>query len=184
MEDSGNVVGLFSQGNPQLYLDPLSLFRAAHARQAVIHRSLMQIVEAFPAMPPREVLIPVVSYLRQDLPLHFTDEEESLFPLLTARSLLADPIDGWTGQLNHEHSRDGAMAQEIAHELERIGARGVATDSSDLVALVTVFTECQDRHLAWENIVIIPHAEIRLGPRDLRKLGGEMAARRDVSMPE
>lgn len=184
MEDSGNVVGLFSQGNPQSFLDPLSLLRATHVRQLAIHRSLMQVVEAFPAKPSRNALIPIINFLKEDLPLHFVDEEESLFPILTERSLIADPIDGWTGQLNHEHSRDGAMARELVHELGRVAARGAPADPSDFIALVTVFTECQDRHLSWENIVILPHAKIRLGPRDLRRLGAEMAARRDVSLPE
>jgi hemerythrin-like domain-containing protein len=184
MEDGDNVVGLFSQGNPQSFLDPLTYLRAAHARQAIIHRLLTQIAEGLPARPPRATADPVISYLKQDLPLHFSDEEESLFPLLTERSLLADPIDGWTGQLNHEHARDGAMAHELSHELERIVDRGAPANPSDFVALVTVFTECQDRHLAWENIVIIPHAEIRLGPRDLQKLGRDMAARRNVSISE
>lgn len=184
MGDGGNVVGLFSHDNPQSFLDPLAFLRSAHARQAVIHRMLSQIAEAFPAHPPRKNVTAIIRYLEQDLPLHFADEEESLFPLLTAHSLIADPIDGWTGQLNHEHARDGAVAREISHELDRIVERGAPADTSDFVALATVFTECQDRHLAWENIVIIPHAEIRLGPRDLRKLGEEMAARRDMRIPE
>lgn len=184
MGDGGNVVGLFSQGKPQSFLDPLAFLRSEHARQAAIHRLLSQIVEGFPAPPSRKTAAPVINYLKQELPLHFADEEESLFPLLTAHSLIADPIDAWTGQLNYEHTRDGAMALELAHELDRIVARGAPADASGFAALVTVFTECQDRHLAWENIVIIPHAEIRLGPRDLRKLGDEMAARRDMRIPE
>jgi len=184
MEDRGNVVGLFSRGPPRSFDDPLAFLRTEHARQTTIHRHLMQIVENLPAQPAVNILSLIAHYLKQELPVHFADEEESLFPLLTARSLIADPIDGWTGQLNHEHERDGAMAHELAHELDRIAARGVSTRSSDFVALVTVFAECQERHLAWENIVILPHAEIRLGERDLRKLGKEMAARRGVELPE
>lgn len=180
MNDNGNVIGLFGWGSSPSFRDPLGYLRAVHARQASIHRSLLRIAESLPAPPPRKTVGPIVEYLRRELPLHFADEEESLFPLLTARSLIADPIDGWTAQLNHEHARDGAMARDLANELERIAARGASAAGLDVVARMTVFAECQDRHLAWENVVILPHAEIRLGPRDLRTLGDEMAARRDA----
>jgi len=183
-KDTSNVVGLFTQGDARAFLDPLGFFKGAHSRQTAIHRSLTQMVEALPEIPVANALAPIIDYLRQELPLHFADEEESLFPMLTANSLIADPIDGWTVQLNHEHGKDGAMARELVHELERVQARGVPSNPSDLVALVTVFTECQDRHLAWENIVIIPHAEMRLGERDLQLLGRDMAARRNLSLPE
>ena len=179
MQDRGNVIGMFGRGSPPSFRDPLGFLRAAHARQAAIHRALLQIAEALPALPPRETVGPIVEFLRQELPLHFADEEESLFPLLTARSLIADPIDGWTEQLNLEHARDGAMACELASDLEQVAARSAPATRSDFITRMTMFAECQDRHLAWENVVILPHAEIRLGPRDLRKLGEEMAARRE-----
>lgn len=185
MTDEGrNVIGLFNQTGPRSFLDPLGYFKEAHSRQSAIHRSLIRMVDRFPDTPPAKALNPIIEYLHKELPLHFADEEESLFPILTAHSLIADPIDGWTGQLNHEHGKDGAMARELVHELEKVKARGMPSDTSDLTALVTVFTECQDRHLAWENIVILPHAEIRLGARDLHKLGSEMAARRNLGLPE
>lgn len=181
---SRNVIGLFNRTDPRSFLDPLEFFKGAHSRQSAIHRSLSRMVDRFPEMPPAKALNPIIEYLHKELPLHFADEEESLFPMLTAHSLIADPIDEWTGQLNREHGKDGAMARELVRELERVKARGTPSDPSDLAALVTVFTECQDRHLAWENIVIMPHAEIRLGARDLRKLGSEMAARRNLGLPE
>lgn len=183
-DESRNVIGLFNQTDPRSFLDPLGYFKEVHFRQSAIHRSLTRMVDWFPDMPPAKTLNPIIDYLNKELPLHFADEEESLFPILTAHSLIADPIDGWTGQLNHEHGKDGAMARKLVCELERVKARGTPSDPSALISLVTVFTECQDRHLAWENIVIIPHAEIRLGPRDLRKLGYEMAARRNLGLPQ
>ena len=148
-------------------------------------RRLGAIVDGLPQRPSGTATAEIMSFLQEDLPLHLSDEEECLFPLLRAKSLVGDPIDEWTHQLCEEHAADLLLSSQIAECLNELTATVQKSDSQAETEAVQMlartarrFAECPHRHAQWEDIVILPHAVLRFSPSDWRRLGAELSARR------
>ena len=183
--DFDNVVNLRHRRQAMAISQPLDFFRKEHRRHRTLCRRLFAVVEALPELPNAVAMAEILVFLRDDLPMHFIDEEEHLFPLLRSKSLVGDPVDAWIRQLCCEHAADLALCSKIEGWLNDLCAAGQTSGSDeglvpvpDMVTAAQRFAECQHRHALWEDIVILPHAEMRFSPSDWRQLGAELSARR------
>ena len=126
----------------------------------------------------------ILKYLEEDLPLHITDEEEDLFPLLERRSLPDDGLDHMLAVLREEHEADEGYRRRLLEPLRSIAKGLMPSNRQVFVHEARTFGVLQRRHLAWENGTILPLARKRLNKHDLAELGRKMAARRGLSFPD
>lgn len=183
--DFENVVDLRHRRQAMAIRQPLDFFQKEHRRHRTLCRRLFTVVDALPEPPNEAARAEMLVFLRDDLPMHFTDEEQCFFPLLRSKSLVGDPVDAWIRQLCCEHTADLALSSQIAGWLSDLPAAGQTSGSDekvvpvqDLVTAAHRFAECQHRHALWEDIVILPHAEMRFSASDWRQLGADLSARR------
>ena len=109
------------------------------------------------------------SFLLRDFLVHLADEKQALFPLLMERTSSDDGVLGVVRE-----GRPGfAVINRLAGALER-RPRG----SGDLSVLLNGFVSEERRHIAIENVVLLPLARKRLRPSDLAWLTGVMRAHR------
>lgn len=117
----------------------------------------------------REVGADVVSacqgFLLRDFLVHLADEKQALFPLLIERT---GSDDGVLAVVRHERPGFAAI-NRLAGALER-RPRG----SNNLGMLLDAFISEERRHIAVENVVLLPLARKRLRPSDLTWLTGVM----------
>ncbi len=125
----------------------------------------------------------MLANLTNDFPLHAMDEEEDLFRLLKLRCRPDDEFDAILTQLEFEHSTDKVLAHHIVIDLKEIAVATALSSSMRVFADLRSFAECQRRHLACENGVVLPLAGKRLTPADLAEMGRNMAARRGITYP-
>jgi hemerythrin-like domain-containing protein len=105
-------------------------------------------------------------------------EEEDLFRLLRLRARPADHLDLVLGQLSSEHEADQRLATELIGDLRRIADGKPLVDAARFRARAHTFADLQERHLKWENAVILPLAQERLSSEDTSELSRRMAERR------
>ncbi|MGX5734782.1 hemerythrin domain-containing protein [Bosea thiooxidans] len=155
---------------------PLEFIVAEHHRLRDLCRLLDGLVDVtdFGAATVTAVL----HCIEHELPLHVIDEEEDLFPLIRRRAMPKDGVERLLGLLSREHVEDDRLARIIAHGLRTRGTAG--WDEAAFRAALGSFSRRQRRHLAVENAVLIPLAELRLTARDREGLARRMAARRGV----
>jgi hemerythrin-like domain-containing protein len=122
----------------------------------------------------------ILTYLREQLPLHILDEERDLFQMLRARILAADIVDEAFEQLCHEHAGDQGVVRLVMAGLDRLARGRRPEDVDDFVRAAHAFAQAQRRHVAYENNSILPLARTRLTRKDLGRLGRRMAARRGL----
>ena len=129
----------------------------------------------------REKIEQITHYLGMELPLHIADEELDILPNLKARSLPEDELDGILERLGQEHEIDEKLSDELnralASALQKLASRRGLTD------IAGRFAEAHCKHMKWENAVLLPLARKRLTPEDLKRIGQNMARRRDVPYP-
>lgn len=117
----------------------------------------------------REVGADIVStcqgFLLRDFLVHLADEKQALFPLLIERT---SSDDGAHAVVRQERPGFAAI-NRLAGALERL-PRG----SSDLSPLLNGFISEERRHIAVENVVLLPLARKRLRPSDLTWLTAVM----------
>ena len=167
---------------PDRFLRPLEVIRLEHDRQLLLCERLLQLANDQEVGPVAQVTETLLSYLTSDLPLHAMDEEEDLFPLMKLRCHPGDGFDAVLAKLEFEHSVEKVLAQHIVIDLrEIVGARALRS-SMRIFADLRCFTECQQRHLAWENGMVLPLADKWLTPADLAEMGRNMAARRGITV--
>ena len=182
--DHSNVVKLRHRRRLTDVRRPLDFFRNEHDRERALCRRLCTVVDALPDRPDAAVAAELILFLREELPMHVADEEQCLFPLLRARSLVGDPVDEWVRQLCEEHAADLTRSAQIAGHLSEVLRPAPGSDFSnassaakDLAVAAHLFAECRCRHALWEDIVILPHAELRFSASDWRDLRDQLSAR-------
>ena len=156
---------------------PLEFIHEDHLRERQICTMLDEIacndVHSF------ESVAQVLSFLKNELPLHLQDEEEDLFPLLRRRCEREDEISKVIARLlsDHMHAAEDtppviAILEELVLEVRELtqGER----------AILKGFVSHSRRHLILENAVILPFARLRLTRRDLKTLYLRMCQRRGL----
>lgn len=164
---------------PELMLEPLNWLFAEHYR----HRQLCRAIDrlALPGAYDGDRIAQVLTFLRQDLPLHVIDEEEDLFPLLRRRSLPGDDLEAVLGELSAEHRADIDKAAKVCTHLEQAReARRAPGHEPTARKALSEFATQERRHVALENAIVLPIARLRLSGSDLRMLSQRLAARRGI----
>jgi len=167
-----------------LLREPIEYLYADHFRQRCLCTALDEMMAHSddPSVPACAQA--VLTYLKQELPFHVADEEQSLFPLLRKRCEPEDRIDQVIGLLSEEHLRDDAHAEALIAGLQHVAAGTARTSWDAFWHAATAYSEAQRRHLSWENALVLPIARKRLSGADMLMLGHEMARRRGISYPE
>lgn len=126
----------------------------------------------------REVGADVVSacrdFLLRDFLIHLADEKQALFPLLIERTSEEDGVLAAVRQQRPGFAMINRLAGALDRRPER--ARGAASLFSD-------FVSDERRHIAVENVVLLPVAKKRLRPSDLTWLTAVMRDHRGRVRP-
>jgi hemerythrin-like domain-containing protein len=157
---------------------PLDAMARDHASQLGICDCLEKIADSLPDEVDRDLCGTVIKSLKVDLPVHHRDEEEGLFPLLEQRAEPQDNITDVLARLALEHATDESFADELLDSLEAL-SRGEAPQNPDMLGyMLRGFFESYRRHIFWENTIVLPLAQQRLGQSDLDILSERMARHR------
>ena len=168
--------------DPTSFLSPLDFILDDHRRQHEICERLKKLT-AEPAIGSAQEAQSLLDFLTHDFVWHAQDEERDLFPALVMRSIPDDRIEDVLLQLAAEHELDEELVGYIVSDLQLI-AHGAKTEMPTRMLInVRAFAELQQRHLAWENRIVMPLARERLTAVDLETMGRSMAARRSIPYP-
>ncbi len=170
---------LFVNAPPVALLsDPLAYILADHGR----HRLACGALEAYAAAGrlAKTSADRVAAFLTRDVPLHFADEEEDLFPIMRQRALPEDRIEPVLVGLVLDHSRCRDLISEIISGLSRTRSHDPVELEPRIGAIMKTYSLTEQRHLAIENAIVIPIAQGRLKSDDLRLMSLHMRARRGV----
>lgn len=157
---------------------PLDIIAQAHTIQEGICDAMERIADGLPDDVDRRLCAQVASCLQYDLPLHHQDEESGLFPLLKARALPEDALDGILERLAAEHLTDTDFASEIGEALDLLGQGGRVANPDMVGYMLRGFFERYRRHVQWENALVMPLARLRLTVEDLQELAACMERNR------
>lgn len=163
----------------ELLRDPLGFLFAEHHR----HRQLCRVLQHLADSQVFEgaLIAAADDYLRRDLALHVSDEEEDLFPLLRRRCPPEDEIDRIIRRLSADHAEDHSLAQAVrmffARALEERRAVGAYPGAR---VVLRRFADQERAHLALENAVVMPIARARLDAADRKGLARRFARRRGI----
>lgn len=171
-------VSLTATPEQETFAEPLDALLAEHFRQRAMCDCLERLAEDLAAPRAIDLARTILTYLREQLPLHILDEERDLFQLLRDRTLAAEAIEDAFAQLRKEHQEDERVAALVTAGLEKLAAGGRPEDPDEFAAAARAFAEAQRRHVAYENSSILPLARNRLTRKDLSRLSRRMAARR------
>ena len=171
-------VSLTATPEQETFAEPLDALLAEHFRQRSMCDCLERLAEDLAAPRAIDLARTILTYLREQLPLHILDEERDLFQLLKDRTLAAEAIEDAFAQLRKEHQEDERVAALVTSGLEKLAAGGRPEDVDEFAAAARAFAEAQRRHVAYENSSILPLARNRLTRKDLSRLSRRMAARR------
>ena len=84
-------------------------------------------------------------------------------------------------ELDRDHAVETYLMRMIVIDLKQvIGGRKLESASFFFDSL-DLFARDQERHLIWENEVVLPLASKRFSSDDLEELGRNMAARRRIT---
>lgn len=171
--------GLFVNAPPVALLsDPLAYILADHCRQRMACGAL----EAFAAAGrlAKTSADRVAAFLTRDVPLHFADEEQDLFPALRQRALPEDRIEPVLVGLVLDHGRCRDLISEIVGALSGARSHDPVELEPGIGAIMRTYSMTEQRHLAIENAILIPIAQGRLKSDDLKLMSLHMRARRGV----
>ena len=87
-------------------------------------------------------------------------------------------------QLEWEHNLDKVLRTNLVIDLKELAVKRPSDNTMRVFVSLRTFAEAQQRHVAWENSVVLPIAEQWLKPEDLEIMGRNMAARRGIAYPE
>lgn len=123
----------------------------------------------------------VERYFTVALPLHVTDEEESLAPRLRGRS---PGIDGALAAMHQQHAEHDAGVRELVSAAAALRAAPDEADRRErLAAAARELERAFAGHLRLEEEVLFPALRQLLAPADLDAIAREMRARRDRADP-
>lgn len=157
---------------------PLEYMLADHGRHRVVVVALQHFAED--RSSSRADADMVAAFLTQDLPLHFEDEDDDLFPAVRRRALPEDDLGAVLARLTDDHRRTQPQIDEIVAALCRNPAHDPVRFKAPDCQLMQSYAASESRHLAIENSVVIAIAKIRLSSADLRAMSRNMKARRGV----
>ena len=121
-------------------------------------------------------------YFREAAPWHMLDEEESLFPRVRLASTLDSETSGLLQGLELEH----AVAHVCHLELDELGTRWIEegclseAESNRFAEKIGKLSMIYHRHIHHEEIDVFPLATRLLREPEIRAIGREMEARRQV----
>ncbi len=169
---------------PRDLLRPLEVIQSVHDRQLGLCEWFVALSTDADIAPVRAEVTSILDYLTRELPLHANDEDKGLFPLLRARCLAEDGVEAILEQLDWEHTVDKLLARALVGDLRAVADQKGPDAPGNLFDNLHRFGDAQQRHVRWENIVLVPLARRRLEADDLTALGRDMAARRGIDWPE
>lgn len=158
--------------------EPLEYLVAEHFRHRCVCGMLRRLASGKEI--ERALAGSVAIYLSRDLPLHHQDEDEDLFPALSKRSLPEDGLRPLLGQLSDDHLKAAAMTRRIIDALAPPATGGCVRITRRSADLVSDYGNCEQRHLAIENGIVLVLARKRLKAADLQSISRSMKARRGV----
>ena len=159
---------------------PLDYLLAEHHR----HRSYLAGLRyaATLAEIPRDQAARLHRFLASELPLHWADEEQDLFPVLRRLALPEDGLAEVLARLSEDHAMSEALVRTIDHGLSALldADRDPLPLERRLCGLMLTYTASETRHLAVENAVVLAIAGVRLRKAELHGLSAAMKARREA----
>jgi hemerythrin-like domain-containing protein len=167
--------------SPDQFLRPLYLIRVEHERQLVIGKELFRLASLRNVDSVIEVGGPLLTFFTEDLLLHHQDEEEDLFRILRFICSPSDLIEPVLDELDRDHAVEVYLMRLIVIDLKRVLGGGKLESAPFFFDNLNLFARDQERHLVWENDVVLPLASKRLSSDDLEELGRNMAARRRMT---
>ncbi len=169
--------------SPAQFLQPLCLIRAEHERQLVIGRELIRLASLRNIDFISEIGVSLLAFFTEELLLHHQDEEADLFRILRLTCQPNDHIETVLEELEQDHAVESYLMRMIVIDL-KLGLGGKKLESALFFSdNLNLFAQDQERHLVWENEVVLPLASKRLSSNDLEGLGRNMAARRRIPFP-
>ena len=172
-----NSVGIVDHA---LLAQPLEFILADHLRQ----RNLCCLLDRLADEPrfDEALAAAIADYVGDEMSIHVIDEEEDLFPLLRRRALPEDDVERVLGLLSREHSESDRLAEAIVGGLREAIVSGAAELDAELKDKLRAFARRERRHLAVENALVMPLAEVRLTVKDCEGLARRMAVRRGIHL--
>ena len=157
--------------------DPLEMLRACHGRIQSQCSTLNKLLAHLPQhgcdTQAQQAARAILRYFDTAGRHHHDDEENDLLPLLLATS--SGEAHALVARLLAEHKIMDAAWQQLRADLTRI-ADGTAASLDTTVT--GQFIAAYDRHIAVENLQLLPLAATLLTTPQLETLGKRMAARR------
>ncbi len=131
---------------------------------------------------PRDQAARLHRFLASELPLHWADEEQDLFPVLRRLALPEDGLAEVLARLSEDHAMSEALVRTIDHGLSALldADRDPLPLERRLCGLMLTYTASETRHLAVENAVVLAIAGVRLRRAELHGLSAAMKARREA----
>ena len=159
--------------------DPLGVLRACHRRierqLATLGRLRRHLPEHHADHDARTAATAILRYFDTAAVHHHADEEQSLFPRLVR---VAPDMANLAATLEREHVVLAARWLRIRPLLSAIVARsGAYLPAKGVAELCGAYAN----HIAREEDALLPRAAEALSAADLAAIGGEMAARRDLT---
>ena len=165
------------------FLNPLQLIWADHERQFIIDRELRKLAHLGDIDRITELGELLFVFFTEDLLLHHQDEEIDLFRMLRFACRPKDRIGQVLEELDRDHAAESYLMRIIVTDLKRaLGGKKLQSPAFFFTNLHH-FAKGQERHITWENEVVLPLASERLFPEDIEELGRNMAARRGIKCP-
>jgi len=163
--------------NADKQVDPLDWIVDEHFRQRAVCHVLERI-----ARNPRhggnaEEVEEALDYLEDELPLHIADEEDDLLTLLSRRCQIGDRFGEISVALRENHVSQRWLSGAMLPELRRLIAHEPLGNPVQFFGNAVRLSAMIQRHLIWENAVLVPLARRRLKNPDFPYLAGKMALR-------
>ena len=157
--------------------NPLDVLAHEHLRQKWLCDVLETIADGLPDRLEAALARTAVDILENEAPLHHKQEEACLFPLLIQRAQPEDNVEAVIRQLTREHLADDTYSSDLIHLLEEMAEGNRPTNAEMAGYMIRGFFESYRRHIAFEDLVILPLARLRLSDWDLKKLQSCMRKR-------
>lgn len=159
---------------------PLDYLMAEHHR----HRSYLAGLRyaAIQAEIQRDQAVRLHAFLASELPLHWADEEQDLFPILHRLALPEDGLAEVLARLSEDHAMNEALVRAIDQGLSTIlnADHDPVPLERRLCGMMLTYSTREGRHLAVENAVVLAIAGVRLRKAELHGLSAAMKARREA----
>lgn len=154
----------------EIAFHPITRMSRDHDMMREVCNVLEAIADGLPDNVDKAASRRAAEYLRNDLPMHFRDEQHCLFPLLAKRAGEDANLTEVLRLLEQEHESDEIFATEVLELLDTINAGEPPKNPNMAGYMLRGFFELQRRHLAWEEAVVIPRAHACLTDEDIRTL--------------